>query len=142
MLYLAADHNGFRAKEKIRKFLEKNKIAFLDLGNKKFRSQDDYPDFAKKVAQKISQNPDQQGILFCGSGQGMTMLANRYPKVRAALGYSLSTVKHARQDEDANVLSLPVWDLSPKQIEKIIMLWLNTPFSGLARHCRRIKKLQ
>jgi len=141
MLYLAADHNGFGAKEKIKIFLQKNKIAYQDLGNKKFQSQDDYPDFAKKVAQKISQNPQHQGLLFCGSGQGMVMLANRYKNVRAALAYSLAAAKHSRQDEDSNVLSLPVWDLSPKQIEKIIMLWLSTPFSGLTRHCRRIRKL-
>lgn len=141
MLYLGSDHNGFRAKEKLKKFLEENNIAFEDLGNDKNEPLDDYPDWGHKVAKKISTNPSDLGLLLCGSGQGMAMVANRYSGVRALLGYSLSTVKHGREDEDANVLALPVWSLSDKQIEEIVILWLHTPFSQGERHIRRIKKI-
>ncbi|PWB38372.1 MAG: hypothetical protein C3F02_04335 [Parcubacteria group bacterium] len=141
MLYLGSDHNGYAAKVNIKAFLTKNNIAWKDLGNAKFDKNDDYTDWAKKVAQKISFNPANQGLLFCGSGQGMAMMANRFKNVRAIVGYSTMTVKHGRLDEDSNVLCLPVWDFNQSQMEKIIMLWVKTPFSGLARHCRRIKKL-
>lgn len=141
MIYLGSDHNGLKAKEKLKKYFTNKNIAFKDLGNDKLELTDDYPDFAEKVVKKVLTDKQNQGILICGSGQGMAMAANRYKKIRAALGYSVPAADRSRQDENSNVLCLPAWDLNPEQIIKIVNTWLNTAFSQLPRHQRRIKKL-
>ncbi|PIR06489.1 MAG: ribose-5-phosphate isomerase [Candidatus Komeilibacteria bacterium CG11_big_fil_rev_8_21_14_0_20_36_20] len=138
-IYLGADHAGFKLKEAIKKYFDQKKITYQDLGNYKFQPDDDYPDLAKKVAKKINKN--NLGILICGSGQGMVMTANKFKNVRAALGYSIKAAGISRQDNDSNLLCLAGWFLTKKQALKIIEVWLNTSFSNLARHKRRVRKI-
>lgn len=140
-IFLGADHNGFGLKNELKKYLANKNLIVHDLGNLKFDKNDDYIDFAKKVAQAVKKNKSAMGILVCGSGQGMCMAANRIAGIRAGIGYSQSTAKHARQDENSNILCLPAWDLSKTKALKIAATWLTTPFSNLPRHKRRIKKL-
>jgi len=141
MIYIGADHNGFTTKEYLKKYFDDKDIKYTDLGNKKFQKTDDYPDYAKKVAQKVSSNKNALGILICGSGQGMCMAANRHKKVRAALGWSSAAARRAKHDDDANILCLPAWRINKAQAIRIVRAWLGTEFAGLARYKRRIKKL-
>jgi ribose 5-phosphate isomerase B len=140
-IYLGADHNGFKLKEELKEYLDNKNIAYQDLGNVKFNRYDDYPVYAKKVAQKIAKNKTAMGILMCGSGQGMCMAANKIKNVRAALGWSVAAAKRARHDDDSNIICIPAWRLNNDQAMRVIKAWLNTPFSKLARHKRRIKKI-
>lgn len=140
-IYLGADHAGFKLKEAIKDYLEEQNILHQDMGNKKFVAEDDFVDFGKKVAQRVSKEKNALGILVCGSGQGMCMIANRYKKVRAAIGYSVSVTKRAKYDDDNNILCLPGRALTQAQTMRIIRTWLNTNFSEIIRYKRRIKKL-
>ena len=138
-IYLGADHAGFKLKEEIKKYLTKQNIVWEDLGNKKQQGNDDYPDFAKKVARKIDKNS--LGILICGSGQGMVITANKFKNVRAVLGYSIEAAVISRQDNDSNILCLASWLVPKKRSLNTINAWFKTPFSNLPRHKRRIKKI-
>jgi len=141
MLYLGADHNGFKLKEYLKEFLEDRHIAYLDLGNTKFKQTDDYPDFAKKVAKKVAKDKKSYGILICGSGQGMSMTANKYKNIRAMLGWSSAAARRARHDDDANILCLPAWRLTNEQALRVLKAFLSTDFANLTRYKRRIKKI-
>lgn len=140
-IYLGADHAGFKLKESIKEYLEKQNLEYQDMGNKKFVLRDDFIDFGKKVAQKVSKEKNSLGILICGSGQGMCMTANRFKKVRAAIGHSVAAAKRAKHDDDNNILCLAGRALSTEQAKRIVRAWLTTEFAGLARYKRRIKKL-
>ena len=140
-IYIGADHNGFKLKEKLKKTLTKDGYKIKDLGNTKYQPTDDYPDYARKVSKWVAEDKQGMGIVICGSGQGMCMVANKYKGIRAALGWSLSVAKKSRQDDDSNINFLPAWYISQAQAIKIVHTWLNTPFSKLARHKRRVKKI-
>ncbi len=142
MLYIASDHGGLKLKEHLKKFLAEEKIAFTDMGPKKFVKDDDYPDYAKLVAQKISKNPiSDAGILICRSGQGVCVVANKFKNVRAALVWNTVEAKISRNDDMSNVLCLPSDYISPRMSEHIVETWLETPYSADPRHIRRVKKI-
>ena len=141
IVYLASDHAGLRLKNIIKKYLVEKNIAHKDLGPNSLTPDDDYPDYAKKVAKEISKHPQDAGILICGSGQGMVIAANRFKKVRATLGYMAHAVMVARQDNDSNVLCLAGRFLDATQAIHFVEIFLNSPFSQESRHERRIKKL-
>jgi ribose 5-phosphate isomerase B len=137
---IASDHAGFRLKEKIKKYLERKKIKYRDLGTDSLESVD-YPDYALKVAESVSKNKNRRGILVCGTGTGMTIAANKVRGVRAVAAYDAYSAKMSRIDNDTNVLGLRGRFFPIEKIKKIINVWLNTPFSGEGRHRRRIKKI-
>lgn len=142
MIYIGADHGGYKMKEQLKKFLSKKKLDFTDVGARKFVKDDDYPDYAKLIAKKVSQNPMQNlGILICRSGQGVCIVANKFKHVRAALVWNVEESKMSRLDDMTNVLCLPSDYISQKDAEKIVQVWLNTPYSTESRHVRRIKKI-
>lgn len=142
MIYIGADHGGFKMKEQLKKFLTKKKLEFVDVGAKKLKAGDDYPDYAKIVGKKVSQNPMQNlGLLICRSGQGVCIVANKFPHVRAALVWNTKEAEMSRKDDMANVLCLPSDYISEKDAQKIVDVWLNTPYSSEARHVRRVKKI-
>ena len=139
-VYLGADHAGFALKEKIKEFLSKKDIYFEDLGSYDENSEDDYPDFAFKVGEKVIKHRKSKGILVCGTGIGMTIAANKIKGIRAAMVYDENTAKMSREHNDANVLSLSTRFLSEDQIKFAIELFLTTKFSEDERHVRRIAK--
>ena len=141
MLYLGADHRGFYLKEAIKNFLQKEKIEFIDLGNSKYDQKDDYPDFAVKVALKISTNNKNQGILICGSGIGMSIVANKFKKVRAGLCSSAQLAKEAKQAIDINVLCLSADSIDIATAKSIISAWLKAEIKPEVRYLRRVKKI-
>lgn len=139
MLYIAADHGGFELKDKICHRLANRGVTFEDFGTFSTETTD-YPGLAKQVAKSVLRH-DGRGILFCRSGQGMAIAANRYKGVRAVLVWNKEIAEEARHDNNANVLSLPADFLSEEQAWEIITTFLSTPFSKEARHLRRIKQL-
>ncbi len=142
MIYLASDHGGYKLKEQVKKFLEKQKLAFKDLGPAKFKDGDDYPDYGAKVAKQVAKNPvSNLGILICRSGQGMCIIANKFTGVRAALVWNEAEAIMSRNDDMTNVLCLPSDFISAKTALVIVKTWLSTPYSTDPRHMRRIKKI-
>ncbi len=142
MIYIGADHGGYKLKEQLKKFLTKQKQEFVDVGAKKLKAGDDYPDYAKIVGKKVSQNPMQNlGLLICRSGQGVCIVANKFNHVRAALVWNTKEAEMSRKDDMSNVLCLPSDYISEKEAQAIVGVWLKTPYSSEARHVRRVKKI-
>lgn len=142
MIYLGADHRGYNLKEELKKFLEQEKIKFQDLGNLEYDEEDDYPDFAKKVAEKVSSNfKKDKGILVCGTGIGMSIAANKFKEVRAGLCLSGYMAKRAVEEDNINILCLAADITDTGTSEKIVKEWLKAKFKNEERYKRRIKKI-
>ncbi len=142
IIYLGADHKGFELKEHLKNFLKNNGYQVVDLGNDHYEEGDDYPDFAEAVARKVSLNYEtSRGILICGSGVGVDVVANKFRHVRSALASSADQAFDARNDDDVNILSLGADYLKPDEAERIVLTWLTTPFAGEDRFRRRLEKL-
>lgn len=141
-VYLASDHAGFKLKNKVIDYLEYNNILHEDCGDFSPEPGDDYPLFIAKAAEKVSQDPNSRGIVFGKSGAGEEIVANKFTNVRAVLGFSKENVKLARQDNDANVLSLGSEFVSETEVLELVKIFLNTPFSNLQRHIRRIEEIK
>ncbi|MCH2449510.1 MAG: ribose 5-phosphate isomerase B [Gracilimonas sp.] len=137
---IASDHAGFPAKEITKNILEEMGHEVIDFGTHSEESVD-YADFAVQVAEKVNNGDHELGILICGSGQGVCMTANKYPKVRAGLVYSKHSAEMTRLHNNANVLCLPGRELNESQIKEILEIWLTTEFEG-GRHERRINKIE
>ena len=143
MIYLGADHRGFQLKEEIKKFLAGKKYEFEDMGNFAYDTNDDYTDFAKLVANKVSEKPEgRKGVLICGSGVGVDITANKFRRVRSALADDVATAKQSREHDDANVLSLPANEVGFELAKQILETWLTTPFSNGEKYKRRIDKME
>jgi len=142
MIYIGADHRGFELKEKLKKRLEDEGWQVTDLGNDHLDPNDDYVDFAKKVAEATIQLPDNRGVVLCGSGAGVDMVANKIPGIRSALAFDIYRTKQAREHENANVLSLPADILDEDSAWQMVEVFLKTPFSGQDRHIRRLEKIE
>ena len=143
MIYLGADHRGFQLKEEIKRFLAEKNYQFEDMGNFAYDPNDDYTDFAKLVAQKVSEKPkERKGILICGSGVGVDITANKFHGVRSALADDIATAQQSREHDDTNVLSLPADEVDFALAQEIISAWLSTPFSNGEKYKRRINKIE
>ena len=112
----------------------------IDVGPKKLDPADDYPDYARPLAEAVSRRVAQRGVLTCGTGLGMAYVANRYPGVRAAVAWSPEVAELARKHNDANVLVLPARFVSEEEGMEILHRWLDTLFEG-GRHARRVAKI-
>ncbi|MCH7759441.1 RpiB/LacA/LacB family sugar-phosphate isomerase [Patescibacteria group bacterium] len=140
-IFIGADHAGFKLKQALKKYLTTLGVRYEDLGNLKFDSGDDYPDFAKKLAQQVSQTKNARGILICDSGIGVCIVANKVKNIRAANVDTLKAAKKSREHNNANVLCLGQDYLKTVQAKKIVNVWLSTKFSSVARHRRRVNKI-
>ena len=138
-VFLASDHAGFKLKEEIKKFLIKKRKKVLDLGTKNTNSVD-YPDYAHLLSKKMRKNKNQFGILVCGSGLGMSMVANKHKYIRAALCYNIRSAKLSRLHNNANVLAIGSRLIKKNVALKCVSTFLKTSFSG-GRHLRRVKKI-
>ena len=137
---IAADHAGFELKERLEEYLKSLGYEVDDYGTDSPVSSD-YADFAHPVARRVSTGEAKRGILLCGTGLGMSYVANRYPHVRAAVVWSAEIAELARRHNDANVLVLPSRFMSPEDAQKALDVWLSTPFDG-GRHARRVEKIE
>lgn len=137
---LGCDHAGFLSKESLKIHLDNSSLNYRDFGCYSDMSVD-YPDFAHLVAYLVETGEYDFGILICGSGQGVSMTANKHPKVRAALCWNNSVAELSRQHNDANVLCLPARFLNNEEINGIVDCFLSTSFEG-GRHKNRISKIE
>lgn len=136
---LGADHAGFDEKERIKKTLDALGVEYTDMGTSSPDSVD-YPDYAKRVADAVSDGEYEQGLLVCGSGTGMAIAANKVKGVRAAVAWSPEIARLAREHNNANVLSLPARFSTPEEMDKIVRAWFAADFEG-GRHERRVEKI-
>jgi len=135
---IASDHAGVDLKSEIVSLLKSRGIEVTDMGPSSNDSVD-YPDYAQKVAEKVSLG-EAKGILICGTGIGMSIAANKFKGVRAALAHSVETAKMSREHNDSNILVLGARVLSETLAKEIVEAWLDTPFEG-GRHQRRLDKI-
>jgi len=139
-IIIGSDHAGFSLKESIRTFLSDMNLAVTDIGAYSTESVD-YPDFGSLVAQRVASGEFERGILICGSGVGMTIVANKYPRVRAVLCLDEETARLSREHNDANILVLAGRRTDLDKAKTIIGVWLTTAFAG-ERHQRRLDKIR
>ena len=139
-ILIASDHAGFELKERLEAWLRRAGFDVKDLGAESADSTD-YADYAHPLAQRVSEGEADRGVLLCGTGLGMSYVANRYPRVRAAVAWSAEIAELARRHNDANVLALPARFVSEEQALQILKTWLETPFEG-GRHERRVEKIE
>lgn len=137
---IASDHAGFQLKEVIKKHLYSLGYDCTDFGTNS-EERVDFPDFAAPVAEAILSKKFARGILICGTGIGMSIAANKFPGIRAALCYDLETAKISREHNDANVLALGGRVLNPELARKIVSVWLATEFAG-GRYSQRNEKIK
>jgi len=136
---IGSDHRGFEAKERIKALLQSLGLEVVDHGCYDKRACD-YPDIGLAVAQSVSRGEVDRGMLFCGSGIGMSITANKVHGVRAALCHDELTAQMARRHNDSNVLCLPADLVGDALMQGIVRIWLNTEFEG-GRHARRVEKI-
>lgn len=136
---IASDHAGFELKGKLEAELERMGYAVQDLGANS-AAPSDYPDFAHPLAREISTGAAKRGILLCGSGIGVDIVANRYPNVRAALSWMQEIAELSRRHNDSNVLVIPARFVADEQAIEMMKRWLETDFEG-GRHARRVDKI-
>ena len=139
MIPIGCDHAGFQTKQAIIEHLTSLGYEVKDYG---CYSEDsiDYPDFAHPVAQHIEKNPGTLGILLCGSGNGISMTANKHQQIRSALCWKKEIAELARQHNDANIIALPARFISIEEAIEMVDVFLNTPFEG-GRHATRVDKI-
>jgi len=140
IILIASDHAGFNLKEKLKSYLAKIGYLAKDLGTY-CKDSCDYPDFAASLARNISRGKYKQGILICKSGIGNSIVANRFPGVRAALCYNAKAARLSREHNDSNVLVLGSGFVNEKSAKRILNIWLATAFQG-GRHLRRLNKIK
>lgn len=139
-LAIGSDHAGWELKEKLKKYLAGRGYQVDDVGP--FSPEPvDYPDFGSQAALLVCSGKADRGILICGSGIGMSITANRYPGVRAALCLNPELARLSREHNDSNVLVLGARFTEPGAAEQITGAWLDTPFSRDERHARRLAKI-
>jgi len=139
-IIIAADHAGYALKEALKPLLAEMGLDVTDAGTDSDRSVD-YPDLGRKAAEAVASGRFPRGILICGSGVGMSIVANRFPGVRAALCLDEEMARMSRMHNDANVLVLAGRKTDSETARRIVRVWLETPFEG-GRHGRRLEKIR
>ncbi len=136
---IGADHAGYELKELLSKVITEIGHEIIDMGTGSSCSVD-YPDYAESVAKAVSDGTYERGILICGTGIGMSIVANKFKNVRAALCNDLFTAKMSRLHNDANILCIGARVIGIGLAKEIVETWLNTPFEG-NRHLKRLEKI-
>ncbi|GAB4541100.1 MAG: ribose 5-phosphate isomerase B [Thermodesulfovibrionia bacterium] len=139
-ILIGCDHAGVALKREILPILDELSIDYEDVGTSDELSVD-YPDFGEKVASAVSKGEFERGILICGTGIGMSIVANKFPNVRAALCNDIYSASMSRLHNDANILILPGRVIEKEKAREIVRIWFTTPFEG-GRHQRRLDKIK
>ncbi len=140
-VFLGADHRGYKLKEEIKSFLSEKGIEIKDMGALTETPGDDYVDYAKAVSLEVVANGG-LGILFCGSGAGVEIAANKINGIRACIGFNKDQVRAAREDDNVNVLSVSSDFIELDNAKEIISSFLSTEFNPTENHLRRIDKVK
>lgn len=142
MIYLGADHRGYDLKAKIANWLSVREYEFEDMGPFAYDHDDDFTESTFLVAEQVSKNPEKnRGIVMCGSGVGVSIAANKLPKVRCGLGFAEDQVHAARKDDNINILALACDNTDETHALKLVEKFLETPFVESERYLRRIEKI-
>ena len=139
LVAIASDHAGYELKEYVKTLLPALHVEPVDFGCFSDESVD-YPDFALQVAQAVNDDRVSEGILICGTGIGMSIVANRFPQVRAALCHDDFTAQASREHNNANILVMGARVVTPEQAASIVRIFFTTEFSE-GRHARRLNKI-
>ncbi|OIO41579.1 ribose-5-phosphate isomerase [Candidatus Pacearchaeota archaeon CG1_02_32_21] len=141
-IVIGSDHAGFKLKEKLKAFFDKNKVDYEDVGAMEYDKNDDYPYYSIKVAERVAKL-NCMGIVIGKSGQGEAIAANKVPGVRAVVYYgkNKSIIKLSKEHNNSNILALGAGFLSEEEAIDSVKLWLKTPFSKHSRHVRRLKEI-
>lgn len=142
MIYLGSDHRGYNLKEKLKNLLTEWGYEYEDMGPLEYNKDDDYPDYAKLVGDKVAATDGSKGILICGSGVGVAITANKIKGVRAGTMFDVEQVKASVADEDTNVIGLSNDYSSEEKNIAIAKAFLESKFSGAERHVRRVEKIK
>lgn len=137
-IFLGADHRGYEMKEHIARWLFELNYEFEDLGALSFDPTDDYTKYATEVASLVAKRPGSKGVLLCGSGVGVEVVANKFDGIRASVGKSVLQVKAGRNDDDMNVLVIAADFTTEKEAKGMLIAFLETKFSGKERYERRL----
>ena len=140
-IYIGADHRGYKLKEKLKKWLEKN-YKVEDLGAKELDPKDDSTTYAERVASMVVDNKGSRGILLCGSGVGVDVVANKFDGVRASIGKEVGQVKAGRKDDDMNILVIASDFTEEKQAKEMVNAFLKTKFTGKSHHKVRLQEIE
>ena len=141
LIAIACDHAGFGLKKEIVKLLHELKVQFVDLGCANAEESVHYPVFGKKVVDAVLARPNSLGILICGTGLGMSIMANRFPGIRAALCHDIFVAMMSRRHNNANLLVMGGRVIGPDLGKEIVRAWLSTSFDG-GRHRERLELLE
>ena len=139
VIAIGCDHSGFTVKQEIMRNFKKEGFGFRDYGCFSEESVD-YPDIIHPLAKEIDKGIIKRGIIICGSGNGVAIVANKYKFVRAAVCWNGDITRLARQHNDANIMSVPARFLSTEEILNLLKIYLTTDFEG-GRHLRRVEKI-
>jgi RpiB/LacA/LacB family sugar-phosphate isomerase len=139
-IIVASDHMGFPLKQAVVDYLTSLGLTITDAGPDTPEVFVDYPDFAQRVSKAVAAGDYDRGVLICGTGLGMSIAANKVPGARAALCHDVYTAHQSRAHNDANILAMGAWVVTPQRAAGIVSEWLNTPFEG-GRHVPRLAKL-
>lgn len=140
-IFLASDHRGFEQKAVVFTWLKEAGYNVVDMGNDHFDPQDDFTDFVSLATKEIASDKDSFGIVFCGSGAGANIVANKTSGIRASLGWTPTQVEAARGDDDLNVLVVAADFLEIETTIELVQVFLETKFKGEERHLRRLGKI-
>lgn len=141
-IYIGTDHRGFELKNNLKRWLDESGEVTEDMGAYELVANDDYVDFASMVAEAVSKNPQSRGILICGSGVGVDIVANKFPGIRCGLGFDTEQVKKAREDDDINILAIASGFTNEITAQDLINKFLQTEFNPTENHTRRIEKIK
>ncbi|MEX1997587.1 MAG: RpiB/LacA/LacB family sugar-phosphate isomerase [Candidatus Andersenbacteria bacterium] len=142
-IYIGADHRGLALKESLKNWLQEAGHEVTDVGPTTVNKDDDYPDYGIQVARAVGEAPkERRGIVICGSGVGMAVVADKVKGVRAGLIHDPRIAEAARRDDNINVLALGADFVDEEQAREVVSAWLTTDFSGKDRHQRRLDKIQ
>jgi ribose 5-phosphate isomerase B len=140
-VYLGADHRGFNLKEILKKWLYKDGHNVVDCGNEVYDQKDDYPDFTFSVAENVTKDKSSLGVVFCGSGGGVTIAANKVKGVLCAQALNVEDVVHNRDHNNINVLAIGSDFTHEVEAKEMVSAFLNTEFGKQPRFIRRLKKI-
>lgn len=140
MIYLGSDHRGFKLKEILKQHLISRGYQVRDVGTNSEESVD-YPIIAEQVGHKVVKDPNNRGVLLCGSGAGVCIAANKIDGVRAAEAWNVDIARAVRNDDNVNVLCLAADEIDPEDMKKITQVFLDTSFGGTERYKRRLKEI-
>lgn len=138
---LGSDHGGYQLKENLKKYLKELNLEYKDFGCNSEKSVD-YPDIGFKIAIEVKNRNYDKGILICGTGIGMSIVANKIKGIRASLCHDVFSARYAREHNDANILTLGGRVIDSGLAKEIVKVWLNTDFSGEERHIKRLNKIK